>query len=277
MNIYSKINSISTFTDSEKKIIDYVTNNLDAMIKFNAKDLAKKSFVSISTIYRILEKLELDGLNELKLKLIVDRQSYEKETEVDYNYPFQQYSTDYEIMSTINKLYQQTLESTFNLIDIDEFLKVKQLLKKANNIYIFPSIGNYFIAECFQQNMLEIGIKVDVIKERYYQHWTINAMQKGDTAIIISYANRTPHFIELAKQLKQANIPVILISSTNRTELSRLSDFNLYFASHEDSIEKITSFSSRISLQYLMDCLYASYFNSNYDHYLKHKINNYHD
>ena len=61
-------------------------------------------------------------------------------------------------MTQMLSLYEQTLKNTFNLIDLDELLHIVQALKKANNIYIFPSIGNYFMAESFHQSMLEIGV-----------------------------------------------------------------------------------------------------------------------
>ena len=48
------------------------------------------------------------------------------------------------------------------------------------------------MAESFQQNMLEIGVKVDVIKEAYYQHWHVQLCDENDIVMLISYAGRTP-------------------------------------------------------------------------------------
>ena len=270
MNIYNKIEK-TRFTDVENQFIQYITTHQQEIIDMNVSQLAKASYVSLSTIYRVMEKLDLSGINELKLKLANDKNSYiEVMKDVDYNYPFHKHNTHHQIMTKMLSLYDQTLKSTFNLIDLDTFLKVEQALYNANNIIIFPSIGNYFIAESFQQNMLEIGVKVDVVVERFYQMWNVNACHKGDIVILISYANRTPHFTELAKSLKEKEIKTILISSTKITELTDLVDLHLYFSSYEDSKEKIASFSSRLSLLYLLDCLYACYFNRDYEKNLQH-------
>lgn len=180
-------------------------------------------------------------------------------------------------MTQMLSLYEQTLKNTFNLIDLDELLHIVQALKKANNIYIFPSIGNYFMAESFQQSMLEIGVKVDVIKEAYYQHWNVQLCKEDDIVMLISYAGRTPQIKNIVQELNQKNIPIILISSTIHTPIDQFAKYHLYFSSYEDSEEKIASFSSRISLQYLLDCIYACYFNRDYQKNLEYKIKNYID
>ena len=58
----------------------------------------------------------------------------------------------------------------------------------------------------------------------------------------------------------------------NKSELSKLVDYHLYFASYEDSEEKIASFSSRASLQFLLDCLFACYFNRDYEKNINYRI-----
>ena len=255
MDLFTKIKSITSFTESEQIFIQYILDHPYDVIQLSLQQLAKTSYVSISTIYRVMEKLDINGLNQLKLQISESLKNNKDSKDIDYNYPFQKTDTHHQIMTQMLSLYEQTLKNTFNLIDLDELLHIVQALKKANNIYIFPSIGNYFMAESFQQSMLEIGVKVDVIKEAYYQHWNV----------------------QLCKELNQKNIPIILISSTIHTPIDQFAKYHLYFSSYEDSEEKIASFSSRISLQYLLDCIYACYFNRDYQKNLEYKIKNYID
>jgi Transcriptional regulators len=275
MNIYSKINHIS-FTESEKIFLDYVIDNYQKVNQLSVKDLSKACYVSVSTIYRVLEKLELSSIHQLKLLLVSDRKEYDQEKElVDYNYPFDKNATHYEIMRQMSKLYQQTVSSTLNLINLETFLKVIQLLRNSQNIVLYPTVGNYFFAESFQQSMLEIGIKVEVQTNIFYQHWSAQNCKKGDCVIVISYNNRTPHLFDVTKEAKERGAKIVLISSTKESALTSLVDYHLYFSSYEDSKDKITSFSSRVSLQYLLDCIYACYFNSDYEKHLRHKIDHY--
>lgn len=278
MNIFTKIKQETHFTEGEKIFAQYILDHPHDVLQLDLQQLTKSSYVSASTIYRVIEKLGLSGLNQLKVQISLQLESRQDEKQVvDYNYPFHKFNTHHQIMTKMFSLYDQTLKSTFNLIDLDVFLKVIQTLHKANNIIVFPSIGNYFMAECFQQNMLEIGVRIDVVKERFYQHWATHSCQKGDVVMLISYAGRTPHLMDVVKTLKEKEITMILISSTVHMELSEYVDYQLYFSSYEDSEEKIASFSSRISLQYLLDCIYACYFNRDYEKHLNHKAEHYID
>lgn len=277
MNLFTKIKAMNSFTESEQTFIDFIFNHPYDVIQLNLQQLSKTSYVSISTIYRVMEKLEINGLNQLKLQISESLKNNENLKNIDYNYPFQKTNTHYQILTQMLELYDQTLKNTINLIDLDVLLHTVQALKKANNIYIFPSIGNYFMAESFQQNMLEIGVKVDVIKEAYYQHWHVQLCDENDIVMLISYAGRTPQIMDIVHDLNKKNIPIILISSTIHTPIDQFAKYHLYFSSYEDSEEKIASFSSRISLQYLLDCIYACYFNRDYEKNLEYKIKNYID
>lgn len=277
MDLFTKIKAMNSFTESEQTFIDFIFNHPYDVIQLNLQQLSKTSYVSISTIYRVMEKLEINGLNQLKLQISESLKNNENLKNIDYNYPFQKTNTHYQILTQMLELYDQTLKNTFNLIDLDVLLHTVQALKKANNIYIFPSIGNYFMAESFQQNMLEIGVKVDVIKEAYYQHWHVQLCDENDIVMLISYAGRTPQIMDIVHDLNKKNIPIILISSTIHTPIDQFARYHLYFSSYENSEEKIASFSSRISLQYLLDCIYACYFNRDYEKNLEYKIKNYID
>ena len=153
--------------------------------------------------------------------------------------------------------------------------KIVQKMYNANVIALFHSIGNFFMAECFRQNMLEIGKDVIVEKQIFYQTKVAETLKKGDLAIVISYANRTPHVEDFIRVMNKNQVTTVLISSTKESELSKLVDYHLYFASYEDSEEKIASFSSRASLQFLLDCLYACYFNRDYEKNIDYRIEHY--
>ena len=277
MDLFTKIKAMNSFTESEQTFIDFIFNHPYDVIQLNLQQLSKTSYFSISNIYRVMEKLEIIGLNQLILQISESLKNNENLKNIDYNYPFQKTNTHYQILTQMLELYDQTLKNTINLIDLDVLLHTVQALKKANNIYIFPSIGNYFMAESFQQNMLEIGVKVDVIKEAYYQHWHVQLCNENDIVMLISYAGRTPQIMDIVHDLNKKNIPIILISSTIHTPIDQFARYHLYFSSYEDSEEKIASFSSRISLQYLLDCIYACYFNRDYEKNLEYKIKNYID
>lgn len=278
MNIFIRLTKLTKLTQSEKTLVDYILRSPTNIIKMSAKEISQDSYISVSTIYRLCQKLEVSGLAELKVQISMQLDDYIKEDRcLDYNYPFKKNESQYQILTKMLELSHQTLTSTYNLIDIDAFRVAVQELVNAKQISIFPSSGNIYMAESFQSNMREIGTIVQLGGSYYDQHWLACSMSKGDVVIVISYAARTPGILDIVKTLKKQKAKIILISAIFEESISKYVDHHLYFSSYEDSEEKIASFSSRVSLQYLLDCLYACYFNRNYESNLHYKVENYID
>ena len=114
-------------------------------MNMSASDISKNSYVSVSTIYRIIDKLELSGLQAFKSHIHFDRERYQKELiSVDYNYPFRINNTNHEIMTKMLNLYDQTLHSTLNLVNLDEFGKIVQKMVSAK-LYSVPKKDDQII------------------------------------------------------------------------------------------------------------------------------------
>lgn len=275
MNIFTKIKQYDNFTNAEQIVADYVLESPEEIIKLDIKGLSKKCYVSVSTIYRFLDKLELQGLYELKALLSSQFKEYQLEQKkTDYNYPFKESDTHFQIASKMSVLYNQTIASTKNLIDLDVLMKVVQEIDKAHHIAMFPTVGNINIAQNFQLNMKDLGKNVEVETVPYLQYISAVALKSQDVAIVISYANRGTAMLDIMKELKKNNVKIILISSTLPNELFPYATYHLFFCPYENTKEKIASFASRISLQYLLDTLYACYFNRHYKDNINFKTEN---
>lgn len=175
MNIFSKLNKLTNLTANEKTLVSYMKDNPESFIKMSAIEISEECFISTSTIYRLCQKLDLSGLSELKVQVSVSINEYLKEhNSLDYNYPFNQNETQYQITS-----------------------------KKKNKTII------------------------------------------------------------------------ILISSTNDNSLTNYANYNLYLSSNENHFNKISSFSTRLSLLYLLDCIYTCYFKLDYDNNVTFKLDTY--
>lgn len=272
MNIFTRLKENKNFTHLERSISDFILDDPMTFIKLDKNEIVQTCFVSLSTLYRFLDKIHVKNLNELKVLITSQYQEYEKEKEqIDYNYPFQPYSTHYQITGQMAELYNQTIASTRNLIDYDHLREIVSVIEKANHITMLPTSGNIHVAYNFQQNMIEIGKSVKIETVPYLQYMEASALKKGDLAIVISYANRGTAMLDIVKQLKKDGVDILLISSTLPTELFSYAIYHLYFCSYENTYDKIASFASRVSLQYLLDALFACIFNQNYSKNIQYR------
>jgi len=276
MNIFSKLTKLTNLTENEKTLVSYMQDNPEAFVKMSALEISEACFISTSTIYRLCQKLNLSGLSELKVQVSMSINEYLKEeNSIDYNYPFKQNETQNQIVLKMKELYEQTLVSSLNLIDLEQLRLVSNVLEKAQHIDFYTSAGNLYFAENFKFQMQEIGTFINVPIEEYHQLLTASTSDKNHIAIIVSFEGRGIIIDRIANILKENKTPIILISSTNENPLTKYANYNLYLSSNENHFNKISSFSTRLSLLYVLDCLYTCYFKFNYDKNVSYKLNTY--
>ena len=276
MNIFSKLNKLANLTENEKTLVKYMQDNPEVFVKMSAIEISKACFISAATIYRFCKKLDLSGLSELKVQVSISINEYLKENNsLNYNYPFKQNETQSQIVMKLKDLYEQTLVSSLNLIDLEQLRLISNVLKNANHIDFYTSAGNLYFAENFKFQMQEIGTFINVPIEEYHQLLTASTSDENHIAIIVSFEGRGNIIQNIANILKNNKTPIILISSTNKNPLTKYARYKLYLSSNENHFNKISSFSTRLSLLYILDSIYTSYFKLDYDKNVTYKLNTY--
>lgn len=276
MNIFSKLEQVVDLTDNEKILVQYMQDNTDEFIQMSAEDISKKCYISISTIYRLCRKLEVSGLSELKVHISASIENHLKEEkQFNYNYPFKQNETQYQITHKLKDVYEQTLTSTINLLDLEQLRLVALKMNKAKYIDIYTSAGNIYFAENFKFQMQEIGKSVNVPLEEYQQRLAATISDQTHIALVISFGGRGSSMSAITKLLKKSKTPIVLICSTLDNPLKPYADYILYMSSYEDHYNKISSFATRLSLLYILDSIYTCYFKLDYDKNIKNKLSYY--
>ena len=276
MNIFSKLDKLTDLTQNEKTLVCYMQDNSEDFIRMSASEISKACFVSTSSIYRLCKKVGLAGLAELKVQVSLSINEYLKEqNSLNFDYPFKQNETQNQVVLKMKELYEQTIQSSLNLIDLNTLKLVASILKKAIYIDFYTSAGNIYFAENFKFQMQEIGTFINVPIEEYHQLLTASTSDEKHVAIIVSFEGRGLITKNLANILKKNNTPIILISSTNDNPITKYADYHLYLSSNENHFNKISSFSTRLSLLYLLDCIYTCYFKFDYEKNVNYKLSTY--
>lgn len=274
LNMFVKLENIQNVTESENKIVQYVLTHPDSVMSMSIKELAETCYVSTSAIYRLCDKLDVDGYNEFKVRLSHSLSEYvQKKETVDYNFPFKENQTQYQVLSSLKEYYEQTLLSTFDLFDMEEIRKVVSKMQKAKHITIYTSANNLFFAQSFKMQMQEIGVRVDVPTDEYEQRLLASLSGPDELAIIISYEGRLMN-IDLITQIIKDNHTTLLLISANDFILKNVKpDYQIYMPNYEHKYLKLANFSTRLSLLFILDSLYSCYFEKDYKNNLEKKLN----
>ncbi|MBF2481267.1 MurR/RpiR family transcriptional regulator [Listeria seeligeri] len=275
MNILIKIRELANLTNSEKELADYILANPRKTLQSRPKELATAAFVSTATIYRLINKLGLNGVGELKIEIASSLRETTEEKEINYDYPILESDTPYQIMTNLNQIYKGTLDETLSNADPEELVRIGEKLINAKIIDVYAASANLFFAQNFRFQMQEIGILINVPEEDYIQRLSAANSDKNHVALVISYGGRSETLQKAVKILSESNTPIILITSMQKNALAEFATHKIYMASAENHYNKVSSFSTRQSLLSILDTIYSIIFNYNYDKNIHYKTNNY--
>lgn len=277
MDFLTHLSLMTTWTENEKVIVDRILENPEFILTTSPKKLASTCYVSVSTIYRLLSKLELDGFSSLQNEISKSLLHREKsEQSVDKNFPFSQMQTHYEIISHLKTDYEETLNTQKNLFDLYSLYEASKAMHDAVSIDLYTTAGNLGFFKNFQFQLREIGVNVHMSENDYEQLLMASSSGPDHLAIVLTMEGRGMLIHNLSQALAKSNTPVLLMSASAYENEFENVIAHLFVGHEEHHYRKISSFATRLSILYLLDVLYAIYFQADYEQNLNKKFLYYH-
>ncbi|MDD3049159.1 MAG: MurR/RpiR family transcriptional regulator [Bacilli bacterium] len=259
MTIENQVKAATHLTQLEKEIGAFVIQHKALVLKMNIDDFAKKLFVSKSAILRFCKKLELSGFKQLKIKLAQEAASIN--LDVDVNFPFTIQDQAEQIGVKMQRLYEEAINDTLQLIDKKQLNEIAEMIEKSIAIDIYTHAHNFSVARNFQDQLLSIGKNINCYQDAYNQRLCALHSNEQHLAIIISYSGKASFVESVVNKLIENNTPMVLISKMGGNDYSNVIKHQLFISDKENLQQRISQFSSHISLQFIMDVLYSCVFN----------------
>lgn len=271
MSLLSTIEYQNGFSDLEKKIADYLIEHKEDVIHMNLKELAEATYTSTATISRFCKKLGEKNFNDFRVHFAEITQSQTFST-VNFNKPFLQDSPKNEICHNVGEIYKQTIEGTNQVLDMNELEKAVDYIDKANIIDLFAVGDSFLSALMFEHKMTYVNklVNLKIIPTEQTQQALYTT--KNSVALIISYSGQTNEIKPIVERIKINGGTIIAITSLNDSYLRIKADICLTMCSKENIINKIGTFSSKISSDYIIDLIYSLLFKKNYQELLIKKV-----
>ena len=269
MDIIDNIKLMNKLTPNEKIMKEYILDHLYDIVYMSKNTLQEKIYVSDSVIYRFCKKLNLSGYDELRINIaqsLLKNQKINKGDDIDFNFPFTKNDTLDKVCNNIASIYKKTVELTYQSLDFKELSKAIYYLNKSQTICLFMPNKSNEIALGFLERIKDFNKKVKVSASPY--DWKVDAynLTDRDVVIINSYAGSSSFImLNILPTLQKKNIPIILIASTHNKDFFQYATCKLLVCDKEDPIEKLYSYSSNISIQYVFDILFSGLYQKNYE------------
>lgn len=234
-----------SLTTSEKKVADYVFNNMDKVIYYSITDLAEEAGVGETTVLRFCRKVGLKGYQDFKLTIA--QNFSEANTTVSED-------SEDSLVNSISKNLINTISSTASMLNEEDLEESIRLLMEAKRIHFFGIGTSGITALDAKSRLLRIGIQSDVIVDAHLQAMSAVTLGIDDVVIGISLSGSTRDTIEPIKIAKNNGATVIAITYHLRSPITQYADIVLLGGAKESPLEG-GSLNVKVSQLFVIDLL----------------------
>lgn len=256
MSLLSQIkNYYTTLTNTEKKIANYIQDNLNEIKTLNSSELAKKIRVSQSSIVKFTKKIDYNGFTEFKRALI---EATSKKTE-DYIHNKITISDSPETM--IKKLVNENkiaIDSTIDINNYTSFEKVATLIHESNRIFIFGIGASNLVSSDFAHKLLKLNKTTIYESSSHFQVVNSTLVTESDLVFSISFSGKSKEVLIATKEAKKRGAKIVSLTKLADNPLSEMSDISLYSAV-QDGLFRSSAISSRIAQLMVIDIIFLMY------------------
>lgn len=267
-NVIVRLNEYITHASgAERGIIEFILNDPKIMVGMTIHECAQRSYTSPSSVVRLCRKLGFEGFKEFHQSLVyelalLDSDLKEKSKEITYQDSLQ------DIIKKVTSKNILSLENTAKLMDDTTLLACVNQMMKCRSICLFGMGASLLVAKDAYLKFLRINKPCIINDDWHAQLLQARNMMSDDLAIAISYSGMTKEVIECIKAAKEKGATIIAITRFEDNPLAKLAHYNLSVSATE-FIFRSGAMSSRISQLNIIDILYATYVNQQYEDSLK--------
>lgn len=278
MTLIQKIEQISLNygSDSKRSIAEFVLRKQERLCEYTTSQVAAETYTSKSALVRFAQTLGFGGWKEF-VQQLVEELHYQQThySGIDPNFPFRESSTTADIIHQMSELQIESIRDTADQLNPHMLEQAAELLAKADRIALFGISPNNILGELFRRRMLAIGRQVEM-PFLGDSGLLASSLGKNDCAILISYSgnveNREP--LNVLRFLIPSGVKVIGVTSSGDNVLRDKASYTFTISSREKLYNKISTFATEVSINYILDTLFAAYFARNYAFNVLQKIQN---
>lgn len=253
--------SYNQFTKTEKKIADFVVENVNQVLFMSITDLADACNVADASVHRFCRTIGMKGYQEFKMKLSLsiapnETEESEEEGKAEESEPLPK------MLDCVLESHINALKETRMLLDEKAVEKTVRMMENARNIYFFGVGDSLLTAREARNKFLRIISRVNCIEDPHMQAMSASMATSDDLIFIISYSGSTKDNIYVADIAKQAGAKIVGITRFLKSPLTNYTDVTLTCGANEGPLEG-GSMSAKMSQLYIIDILFQEYYRRN--------------
>lgn len=244
---------LPSLNEQEQKVGQYVLDHPEEVIRLSMTELALRCAVSDTTVFRFCRKVQVEGYQELKIRLAL-------ELEPDHVPTFSRFAANDPLQVAARKVIAadlKALEDTVRVLDFDRLEEAADALLAARRVDIYGSGGGAIAALELQYKLMRVGVRAVPHTDAEMQIISATLLTSADAAIAISHSGESEDLRHALEVAKQAGARTIAITNHPASPLAQLADISLLTAA-EEALAHGYPLGARIAQVGLIDVLYTS-------------------
>ena len=268
IGLLAKMRQIKDLSPSERHIVDYIFSNIQEVSNMGIVELGDKTFTSTTTVKRLCHKLGIESYTDFRLALCSEIAGYMRLNILEgAQSPVDRYDTVFDIINKVSDQNAKSILDTGSLNPPSVLSEIISLMGSAKQIDFYGVGPSNVVAVDAQIKCMRLGIPSTAYADRVSMIINARNSSEGSLAFLISYTGETDDIIEVANQLEVNHVTTVSLTSLGDSRLCEACKYRLYVQSSE-SWDRLGGMSSRISTLNMIDILFTSLINTDYEKYM---------
>jgi len=258
--------ALGAMTATEKKVANYVLQNLSFVPTLSIKELAILSEVSDASVLRFCKKIGYQGYRDFTIRLSASI-GYDKVNSLIEEKRYTDIQMGDSVKSMIgNVTYNniRSLSDTLAVLDEGEVEKAVAILCSTANVNWFGLEASGLVCIDAVQKFTRINKLFRSFSDVHEIKISASLLGKDDAAVFVSNSGETPELLDALDLAKSNGAKIIAISRYSRSSLVRASDVFLRISTPELTFRS-AAMGSRIAMLNIVDILFTSVASETYD------------
>ena len=264
--IFDVLKTKENLTNSEKQLADYILSHPEEASHMSASELAQACYISKPTVIRFYRKIGFDSFDAFRTQLVREAEPEQrKSSSLESGYLLQQSVTLQDAVENISADAVAQITNLRRSIQPERLQAVCHLVSRYRKIDVY---GRGFQNACCQEfclKMHRIGYDTNPVVGHPQEFAQSYIPDSNRLAMILSQSGPSAGLLEVARELHDNGIPIVLITANRLSALTRYAAEALIIRSPEepDFGVKMDTFGYLYGVHFVLDCIYAGVFFEN--------------
>ncbi len=237
-NTYNELSSL------ERKVIEYMTNHPEEVIKMTTRDLAEKLYISKTTVINLAKKLGFDGYTELKYYLkssVSEQEGRHVQSEED-------------LFKNILGSLEEEVSKTLSIQQEETVKEIVEVLTTSKTVYVVSRGASKPFGSYLSSRLAMLKIRCMFVDDFNLIDNLSEHLEPDESVLVISLSGNTKKILDITRAAHIRGSKVISLTSFSDSEVQKNADISMYCYAKTSKTE-VNDLISRVGIHLLIQII----------------------